>query len=115
MKYIYILLLLSSYLSATIRIGSVYDIDKSNNAVSDIAGFEKDLINLISTELRKAGENVTFIKIKQSQRVDKLKDNEVDIVLSSFSITNDRLRDIDFSNSYFENIGLSLIAKKIMK
>jgi ABC-type amino acid transport substrate-binding protein len=112
MKYIYILLLLSSYLSATIRIGSVYDMDKSNNAVSDIAGFEKDLINLISTELTKTGENVTLVKIKQSQRVNKLKNNEVDIVLSSLSITNNRLEDIDFSNSYFENIGLSLIAKK---
>jgi membrane-bound lytic murein transglycosylase MltF len=71
-------------------------------------GFDAELINLIAQYF----DEVEYKIIETKDRITALMNDEVDIVISSLSITEDRKKQIDFSNSYLSNPGLAIITSK---
>lgn len=119
MKVIFIYILLLFSLSAeNITIGTTHNyknnLEKINQGqvkVSDIIGFEMNLIDLIARELKKNGDTVSVKNIGSKNRKDSLTEGVIDMIISSYSITPDRLLDLDFTTPYFENKGLSFIVR----
>ncbi len=77
----------------------------------NITGFDADLIREISKLLFKTDKIVKFEYITPSNRIIKLNEKELDVVISTMTITQDRLRIVDFSNPYFMT-GQALLVKK---
>lgn len=73
-----------------------------------LIGFDIDLINAIAKELKSEVEikNVSFDKI-----FDALKDGEVDVIISSVTITAEREKTMNFSSPYL-NAGQVIVALK---
>lgn len=76
----------------------------------DITGFDADLIKEISKLLFKTDKIIKFVYINPSNRIIKLNEKELDVVISTMTITQERLRIVDFSNPYFMT-GQALLVK----
>jgi ABC-type amino acid transport substrate-binding protein len=61
-------------------------------------GFDVDLASMIAQEL---GVEPTFVEAISDNRIPFLKKGEVDLILSTMTITTDRDAEIDFSRPYF--------------
>ena len=61
-------------------------------------GFDVDLGNMIADEL---GVEPKFVEAISDNRIPFLKEGEVDLILSTMTITTDRDAEIDFSRPYF--------------
>lgn len=84
-----------------IIIGVKYDVPPfgfENPQSGDIEGFDVDLGTAIADRL---GVDVKFIEAISDNRIPFLQSGEVDLILSTMTITTDRDADIDFSNPYF--------------
>ena len=97
----------------TIVIGCKIDPSKVIDSLNDrninfAIGFDIDLIFLIQKYFQSIGIQTTFKDgVKAKNRKPWLKNNTVDIIISSYSITQDRMDDtIAFSTPYLENPGL---------
>ena len=77
----------------------------------DITGFDADLIKEISKILFKTDKIIKFEYITPSNRIMKLNEKELDVVISTMTITQERLQIVDFSNPYFMT-GQALLIKK---
>lgn len=67
----------------------------------EIIGFDADLIREISKRVFDSEKIVEFVSITPSNRILSLNSGEVDIVISTMTINQERLRIVDFSNPYF--------------
>ena len=76
-----------------------------------ITGFDADLIKLISKQIFGNDKIVKFEEVTPSNRIMKLNSNEVDVIISTMTITNERLKIIDFSNPYFMT-GQAILVRK---
>ena len=74
-----------------------------NPFTGELEGFDADIAREVAIALFGDAEpaHIEFVVIPQTDRVSVLKDGEVDMVVSTFSITCARLQDIDFSSEYF--------------
>jgi len=74
-------------------------------------GFDIDIAKKLAKKLkREFSIEVEWIKVTSSaDRIRFLKNNKVDIVIASFSITPERKKVIDFTNSYFYNEGITIL------
>jgi len=71
-------------------------------------GFEVTLAEALSKDIfgGKAGK-VECVPVKASERLKALEENKVDMVLATFTITNERKQLVDFTTPYFSvNIGV---------
>jgi ABC-type amino acid transport substrate-binding protein len=101
--------------SGFIRIGTadidfkpIHYRDRENNHT----GIDIDLINVIA---RKIGVNLDLVLFKGAEkRLELLKNEEVDLIISNFSITPTRLEEIDFSIPYLTT-GVGLILHNRLK
>ncbi len=66
-----------------------------------LEGFEADLGRLFAEELLGNGNQIEFIKVMFSERVNCLVERQVDLVISIFKIMKERLDQILFSKPYF--------------
>jgi len=95
--------------SGTIRVG-VFEAQPPFNKFEDgkFQGFEVILAEALSKDIfgGKAGK-VEFVPVKASERLKVLEENKVDMVLATFTITNERKQLVDFTTPYFAvNIGV---------
>jgi glutamate transport system substrate-binding protein len=84
-----------------IIIGVKYDVPPfgfENPQSGEVEGFDVDMGNAIADRL---GVDAKFIEAISDNRIPFLQDGEVDLILSTMTITTDRDADIDFSNPYF--------------
>lgn len=75
---------------------------------SEIVGFDVDLIKAISKEI---DADIEIRNISWDDIFDKLYTKEIDLIVSSVSITNDRKKTMLFSDSYFEWTNLIIMKK----
>ena len=66
-----------------------------------LVGFDADLIKEISKRIFDTDKIIKFVPITPSNRILNLNSGEVDIVISTMTINQERLRIVDFSNPYF--------------
>ena len=75
-------------------------------------GFEVDFANAIAKNLFKdKGGKVEFVATRADQRLDFVEKNKVDLLLATFTITDDRSKKIDFSLPYF-SVNIGVLSKK---
>lgn len=67
----------------------------------DIQGFDVDLAHEISRAIFNDPNRIEFRVLSSGERIDALRNKEVDVVIKTMSITCDRLRDISFSVPYY--------------
>ncbi|WP_024875564.1 glutamate ABC transporter substrate-binding protein [Saccharomonospora piscinae] len=64
-------------------------------------GFDIDMVREIARALFGDPEAVRFRAISSAQRIEALRNGEVDVVVRTFSVTCERLGDINFSSVYY--------------
>ncbi|MCD8200518.1 MAG: transporter substrate-binding domain-containing protein, partial [Clostridia bacterium] len=70
-----------------------------NPNTREYEGMEVDLAKKIATELLYAG--VDFTTVTSADRIQKLDDGDVDFVIATFSITDERREQVNFSSPYY--------------
>lgn len=68
----------------------------------NIEGFDVDIAKELARAIFGDPERVEFKILNSGDRIDALKDESVDVVVKTMSITCDRLKDIAFSTVYYE-------------
>ena len=66
-----------------------------------LVGFDIDLAKMLAQRILGDAEKVRFVVVSASDRISKLNSKEVDILVATMTITQQRLRVIDFSESYY--------------
>ncbi|MBS1896284.1 MULTISPECIES: glutamate ABC transporter substrate-binding protein [unclassified Microbacterium] len=88
--------------SATVTIGIADDLPGvSLKTDAGYAGFDIDTANYVAGKLGVPTKNITWQRIEQSERVSALTSGKVDLVVSTFSITAEREKEIAFAGPYF--------------
>ena len=88
--------------SATVTIGIADDLPGvSLRTDAGYAGFDIDTANYVAGKLGVPTKNITWQRIEQSERVSALTSGKVDLVVSTFSITAEREKEIAFAGPYF--------------
>ena len=72
-----------------------------NPITGEIEGFDVDMLRAVSEAIFGADDRLQFRVITSGQRMDVLKNHEVDLVARAFSITCDRWKEIAFTAEYF--------------
>lgn len=89
--------------SATLTIGIADDLPGvSLKTDAGYAGFDVDTANYVAGKLGVPTKNITWQRIDQDERVSSLTSGKVDLVVSTFSITAEREKEIAFVGPYFE-------------
>jgi len=78
---------------------------------NELKGFEIDLGKLIAKELLGSEDKAEFKQVLASNRILALSSGEVDILISTVSITEQRAKVIDFSKPYYET-GMAILKQK---
>ena len=73
------------------------------------AGFEIDLLGAIAREM--GIENIEYVAVSSSQRINTLLKDKVDIVIANMTVTRGREALIDFSLPYFQDGQMLLVHK----
>ncbi len=74
-----------------------------NPITGEIEGFDIDMLKAVSTAIFGSPDHLQFRVITSGQRLDVLKNHEVDLVARAFSITCERWDEIAFSAEYFHS------------
>lgn len=75
------------------------------------AGYDIDLANLIGKEIFGQNGKVKFVPVTAADRMMKLFNEDVDMIIATMSITSSRLQLLDFSNPYYI-AGQSVLVRK---
>ncbi|MFI5334168.1 MAG: transporter substrate-binding domain-containing protein [Chlamydiales bacterium] len=81
--------------------GDVPGICFRNPKTNRVEGFEADLARLIAKELLGSENHAEFVEVLAHERVNSLKESREDLVISLFTITQERAAQVDFSDPYF--------------
>ncbi|OAH15278.1 glutamate ABC transporter substrate-binding protein [Streptomyces jeddahensis] len=73
-----------------------------NKAGSDLEGFDIDLVHAIAEEILGPDAKVQFLAIPTNQRIPAIKNDKVDMVVRTMTITCTRLEEVAFSTAYFK-------------
>ncbi|MBX6394658.1 MAG: glutamate ABC transporter substrate-binding protein [Alicyclobacillaceae bacterium] len=82
-----------------------------NTATNQPEGFDVDLMKELAKKIFGDPSKVQFKQVTSSTRIPMLQNGEVDILAATMTITEDRKKQIDFSDVYFK-AGQSLLVKK---
>lgn len=82
-----------------------------NPSTGEVEGFDIDLSNALAEEM--FGEDVKpeFVEVTSKTRVGLLNNGKVDAVVATMTITEERKKEVDFTDVYFD-AGQSLLVKK---
>lgn len=87
-----------------------------NPKTNRVEGLEADLARLITKELLGNENHTEFVNVLGNERVNSLKENRVDLVISLFTITKERAAQVDFSDPYFiDKISLLVLKDGLIK
>lgn len=78
---------------------------------NQIKGFDADIATALTK--RALGKNATakFVQVTSQTRIPLLKNGNIDAIIATMTITPEREKQVDFTNSYFD-AGQSLLVKK---
>ena len=64
-------------------------------------GFDIDIAKALSKELFGNEKAVQFVPVTSGNRIESLTSKKIDIIVATFTITEERKREVDFSSPYF--------------
>nr|CAX83830.1 Extracellular solute-binding protein family 3 [uncultured bacterium] len=96
----------------TIQVGicSDYPPFESRNDQNELVGYDVDLARIIGKEL---GKKVNFVDMSFNALLSSVQSGKIDMVISSVGITEEREKQVDFSDPYFFN-RLTVVSRKEM-
>jgi putative glutamine transport system substrate-binding protein len=106
----------ASYLLTTFRVGVKSDVpgfSLLNTATNVYEGFEVDLSKKLAAELTGSENNITFTTVTAKTRGPALDENELDAVIATFTITEDRKLSYNFTTPYYTD-AVGLLVKKTL-
>ncbi|WP_280726288.1 glutamate ABC transporter substrate-binding protein [Kitasatospora sp. MAA4] len=71
-------------------------------ASGQLEGFDIDLVHAVAKAILGDPNKVQFKTVPTDQRINAIKNGQVDLIARTMSITCDRLNDVAFSTAYFE-------------
>ncbi|MGH1977196.1 glutamate ABC transporter substrate-binding protein [Rothia sp. L_38] len=86
----------------TIRIGIKYD--QPGLGYQDgrnYTGFDTDVARYVAAELGYSEEQIEWVEAPSANRENMLTNNQVDMIFATYSITEKRLKTVDFAGPYF--------------
>lgn len=97
-----------------LRVGVKFDsppfgaLDPRTNQVT---GFDIDVARAIAKTILGDENKVQLVQVTSANRIPQLENGNIDLILATMTITQDRLKQIDFSNVYYR-AGQSLLVRK---
>lgn len=82
-----------------------------NIETGEIEGFDVDIAKAVTEEILGEGGEAEFVEVTSKTRIPLLKNGNIDAVIATMTITEERKKVVDFSESYFE-AGQSLLVEK---
>ncbi|WP_420022125.1 transporter substrate-binding domain-containing protein [Candidatus Enterococcus huntleyi] len=82
-----------------------------NVATSEVEGFDIDIAKEITKEILGEDAKATFVEVTSKTRIPLLKNGNIDAIIATMTITDERKKQVDFSDVYFD-AGQSLLVKK---
>lgn len=82
-----------------------------NVETREAEGFDIDIAKAITKEILGDNGRATFVEVTSKTRIPLLKNGNIDAIIATMTITEDRKKQVDFSNVYFD-AGQSLLVKK---
>lgn len=78
---------------------------------NEIKGFDVDIVNAVSREILGRAAPVELVSVTSQNRITQLNTGRVDILASTLTISQQRMREIAYSNVYLR-VGQSLLVRK---
>ena len=97
-----------------LRVGVKYDsppFGALDPRTSQVTGFDIDLARAIAKTILGDENKVQLVQVTSVNRIPQLENGNIDLIIATMTITQDRLKQIDFSNVYYV-AGESLLVKK---
>ena len=82
-----------------------------NPSTGEIEGFDIDIANEIAKGILGDEANIEFKEVTSKTRIPLLQNGEIDAIIATMTITDERKEQVDFSDVYFE-AGQALLVKK---
>ncbi|MGM0881591.1 MAG: ABC transporter substrate-binding protein [Bacillota bacterium] len=82
-----------------------------NPANNEVEGFDVDIAKALAKAILGDETKVELKEVTSKTRIPMLNNNEIDLIIATMTITEERKEQVDFSDVYF-NAGQSLLVKK---
>ncbi len=82
-----------------------------NPSSGDIEGFDIDIAKQIAKDILGDENKAEFKEVTSKTRIPMLQNGDIDAIVATMTITDERKKEVDFSDVYFE-AGQSLLVKK---
>lgn len=77
----------------------------------DVEGFDIDIAKLLAKEIHGDDVEIEFVEVTSKTRIPLLNKGDIDAIIATMTITEERRSEVDFTEVYFE-AGQSLLVKK---
>lgn len=77
----------------------------------EVKGFDIDIAKAITEEILGRDGRATFVEVTSKTRIPLLKNGNIDAIIATMTISEERKKQVDFSDVYFD-AGQSLLVKK---
>lgn len=82
-----------------------------NPSTGDVEGFDIDIAKALAAEILGDENKVKFKEVTSKTRMALLNNGDIDAIVATMTITEDRKKEVDFTDVYFD-AGQSLLVKK---
>ncbi len=82
-----------------------------NTTSGDVEGFDIDIAKLLAKEVLGDETKIEFVEVTSKTRIPLLNKGDIDAIIATMTITEERKSEVDFTDVYFE-AGQSLLVKK---
>ena len=78
------------------RLFGLYNIEKA-----EIEGFDIDIAKALTEEITGDAANATFVEVTSKTRIPLIKNGNIDTIIATMTISEERKKQVDFSDVYF--------------
>src|SRR3954452_15484859 len=82
-----------------------------NPSTGEVEGFDIDVAKQLAKEILGDENKVEFVEVTSKTRIPLLNKGDIDAIIATMTITEERKQEVDFTDVYFE-AGQSLLVKK---
>jgi polar amino acid transport system substrate-binding protein len=98
----------------TVGVKSDYEPFGYINEKGENAGFEIEMAKGLAKDLFGDPNKVEFVPVNSTNRIPYLQTGKIDLIIATMSVTEDRAKEVAFSDPYFKS-GVQLLVKKDSK
>ncbi|MFV0395911.1 MAG: transporter substrate-binding domain-containing protein [Coprobacillaceae bacterium] len=84
-----------------------------NIETGEVEGFDIDIAKALTEEILGKDGKATFVEVTSKTRIPLLKNGNINAIIATMTISEERKKQVDFSDVYFD-AGQSLLVKKIV-